>query len=660
MMIANEGGLFGFLRCDIETCTRTGGKVMRRKIAVVLLFVMAVCFTACSAKKESSVSSEADSERQQDVLKKIDAEEVISDSGDKKKAAADISVVPDSEVGRIVGNSPANILQGGYFAKYGDGLFYICNDDIYKLDAAGQNSLIYDYDGEKSIAYLNIYNNYIYYMEGMYLSPTTKAYSRDGNEIYRIDINGTQPPELVVSNVSNIDGTGFYIRHNLLFYNSTGQVSPDKTERCAIRYDLESGKIVRQEPGCMYFGVSENAYYETYENGYTYCEYEDWDGESGSYLIFRSFDPEVNNEVDWKMNLPIFYPISCAFTIDGPCFYYLDYDNYDSTYIIRLSPDGAEKYIDLGALGYECARGLYISGGEMAMNLAVFGRTALGARTSATFFADTVFAKDGECCPIGDVPEYESIYVDPDAPDLFVYINRDNIYYRNNGNESDRALSCYGMNEICGTVAMGSDTVHTIKAGDCFFFNMGYIIPYYFSDSDSPSLEDPDGYEPPTEYDCSLITNIADITASSVLPDSVPHPASNLNDGQYNTCWCEAKDDTGIGETVTWIFESPVVLMRMHMYNGYLSKATTYTKNGYIKDFRLDFYDEYGNEYQAYEATCPDLSFEDALNGTEFDFSDSPVTGVKKVVLTILSAEAGTIYSDTCVSEVEFYGDEDY
>jgi hypothetical protein len=66
----------------------------------------------------------------------------------------------------------------------------------------------------------------------------------------------------------------------------------------------------------------------------------------------------------------------------------------------------------------------------------------------------------------------------------------------------------------------------------------------------------------------------------------IRYPASNLFDGSNQTCWAEAAEGNGVGESVTFITNRPV--LQIVLVNGFARNADLYRRNGRVK--RLGVY----------------------------------------------------------------------
>jgi hypothetical protein len=151
---------------------------------------------------------------------------------------------------------------------------------------------------------------------------------------------------------------------------------------------------------------------------------------------------------------------------------------------------------------------------------------------------------------------------------------------------------------------------------------------------------------------------VVSVDASSRLEsqEGKTYEGSNLIDGDYNTAWVEGVNGVGEGESVTLHLQNPTEVYGVLIYNGYLASADLYEKNGKVSKVRVDFgngvtLEEETPTYELYNS-------EDEVNTCEYYIGrielDTPVI-TDTITITILEAQAGTKYDDTCMSEVEVY-----
>lgn len=157
------------------------------------------------------------------------------------------------------------------------------------------------------------------------------------------------------------------------------------------------------------------------------------------------------------------------------------------------------------------------------------------------------------------------------------------------------------------------------------------------------------------EAELSAIRDFSSITASSTLKESVSHDASNLNDLDLSTCWCEGDKGLGINSSVTWMLKNGTCdIEEIVIYNGYLKSEDRYTKNARPSMLVFDFYDSNDDFISSIFVEPQDLKYESALNGYEVSFNR--ISNIRKIVMRIKGAYPGSQYEDTCISDIVFWG----
>jgi len=138
------------------------------------------------------------------------------------------------------------------------------------------------------------------------------------------------------------------------------------------------------------------------------------------------------------------------------------------------------------------------------------------------------------------------------------------------------------------------------------------------------------------------LTNLT-ATASSVLENSNSYCAPNAVDGNEKTAWVEGVYGDGIGEwiKISTADSSKVEISVIELQLGYHKSYSLWEQNGSPTSVLLEFED--GTEQTA------DVYYIDAV------VLDKPVK-TSWVKITILDAKAGSVYSDTCISEIILYG----
>lgn len=133
-------------------------------------------------------------------------------------------------------------------------------------------------------------------------------------------------------------------------------------------------------------------------------------------------------------------------------------------------------------------------------------------------------------------------------------------------------------------------------------------------------------------------------TASSVLENSSSYNAENAIDGNEKTAWVEGAEGDGIGE---WILLSTADGSQMELY---------------AIDFMLGYHKSENLLQQNGAPTSILLEFEDGTQQTAENLFDVDVVVLEKPVktswvkITILDARRGTVYTDTCISDIELFG----
>ncbi len=151
--------------------------------------------------------------------------------------------------------------------------------------------------------------------------------------------------------------------------------------------------------------------------------------------------------------------------------------------------------------------------------------------------------------------------------------------------------------------------------------------------------------------------NVTSVDATSELSpsDGKSYSGANLVDGDYKTAWVEGVSGVGIGESVTLHLDKTQPVYGIVICNGYTADYDLYSKNGTLASVKVDFGNGkvveenvggYGSEYLE-----GDYLAEMNLNKIELD---EPVM-TDEITVTITSANVGSKYDDTCVSEIRVY-----
>lgn len=195
-------------------------------------------------------------------------------------------------------------------------------------------------------------------------------------------------------------------------------------------------------------------------------------------------------------------------------------------------------------------------------------------------------------------------------------------------------------------------------AGEYTTEDMGGDISYGLNGSVDFETED-EGKENTVKVKESILLSdlyIDTVSASSELTDSTnTYKVEALFDGNKDTCWAEGVGGNGEGEYVEIWFTNPLYLTEIGFLNGYMKNENVFGANGKISRAELRFSDG---------STCEwNLGKEEYQSMTELLYSDmisfeSPVW-TDYLRITILEAESGTKYDDTCLTEIAMWGYQD-
>jgi len=140
----------------------------------------------------------------------------------------------------------------------------------------------------------------------------------------------------------------------------------------------------------------------------------------------------------------------------------------------------------------------------------------------------------------------------------------------------------------------------------------------------------------------SIFVGFTSASASSILDSS--HTASAAFDGSAATSWIEGEADDGLNQTLTVYADTPQKIKRICIYNGICSSEEDFKRHNRIKECRITLGD--GTLFSA--ELLDGLSYQPCV----VEFPESVET--TQVTFTILSVYAGTTYSDTAITEIQF------
>ena len=139
---------------------------------------------------------------------------------------------------------------------------------------------------------------------------------------------------------------------------------------------------------------------------------------------------------------------------------------------------------------------------------------------------------------------------------------------------------------------------------------------------------------------------VVDTDETSVVSQSGTHDnsAAATIDGDLATSWQEGANGYGIGESVTYVFGGEEKVTGMKLWLGNWREGNWYAENGVPK--LLNIY--IGETVLTVEFPHSQECFYVVFN--------RPVSS-ELVMLEVSSAHPGSKYEDTCIAEVEFYGE---
>lgn len=146
-------------------------------------------------------------------------------------------------------------------------------------------------------------------------------------------------------------------------------------------------------------------------------------------------------------------------------------------------------------------------------------------------------------------------------------------------------------------------------------------------------------------------TCISDITASSHLSSQTygnttyDYSPKKAIDNNFETCWCEGKNDNGIGEYLTIIFDSTYEVNGLSIYNGLCTSSDLFYKNSRPHEITIIL-----SNGDSYDFELND-SWENRNNIILFDSS----IDTSSLTIRINSVYEGSKYKDTCISEISIF-----
>lgn len=135
------------------------------------------------------------------------------------------------------------------------------------------------------------------------------------------------------------------------------------------------------------------------------------------------------------------------------------------------------------------------------------------------------------------------------------------------------------------------------------------------------------------------------------------YPASNLGDLDLETAWV----GKGTGDWIEFTFDGTVPLAGFCILNGYHKSAGTYISNNRVRKLRMELWDPDGNpvEWWGEYLTLEDAPYRPVYlenlfhHAFYYDFHDVEAP-LGKIRLTVEEVFPGSLYDDTCISEILF------
>ena len=152
---------------------------------------------------------------------------------------------------------------------------------------------------------------------------------------------------------------------------------------------------------------------------------------------------------------------------------------------------------------------------------------------------------------------------------------------------------------------------------------------------------------------CSWYCNgiIKSIVASSTLKSykDISYDADNVHDFSLRSAWVEGVLGDGLGESITFTFEAKTPkISTIEIYNGYLKSEKLWKENSRVADLNLYINGKFYAVLKLKDTNAKQIF------SIEYDANDDSELVFK---FEIRSVYKGDKYEDTCLSEIEFNGD---
>jgi len=185
-----------------------------------------------------------------------------------------------------------------------------------------------------------------------------------------------------------------------------------------------------------------------------------------------------------------------------------------------------------------------------------------------------------------------------------------------------------------------------------FSFTISFAeeLPEYTSEVDNK-------LEPGKYWGCSLACAMGwTVKCSSCLSPQGgnKYTEAMLSDGNFTTAWCEGSEGDGTGEWIEFHLKNhpgrdagETSFKGIVLADGYLKSKDTWEKNSRVKQFRMDINGK---------AVCY-INLADSMFDQNVRFRDYCSVKPGDVIrLTIIDIYPGSLYTDTCVTEIVLKG----
>ncbi len=161
--------------------------------------------------------------------------------------------------------------------------------------------------------------------------------------------------------------------------------------------------------------------------------------------------------------------------------------------------------------------------------------------------------------------------------------------------------------------------------------------------------------------------NVTITTSSTLSTDNFSYEPINMNDGNAKTVWAEGIKGFGFKEWVkiTINFNKYYMPHYLIIYSGHGKNYDLFKKNNRLKTIVMRKYNPCGTDEQSYTEKFPvtyffRYTFEDKPGYHVLPIGDVYMEGCPgkpiEITLYIESAYPGSIYDDTCISELFVFG----